>query len=104
MMKLDSMRSTARPLRFKVAGMGCQNEIRALRAAVGPIVGGDDKLSFDAKAGLMEVAVGDPTLVIEITRAVDATGMRAHLLPERAPQSTSALLFQIDGLDCKNEV
>ncbi|CEJ16013.1 putative cadmium-transporting ATPase [bacterium YEK0313] len=103
-MKVDTMRSTARPLRFKVAGLDCQNEIRALRGAVGPIVGGDDKLSFDTKAGLMEVAVGDPTLVIEITRAVDATGMRADLLPERTPQSTSALLFQIDGLDYKNEV
>src|SRR3546814_15316542 len=74
-------------LRFKVAGLDCQNEIRALRAAVGPIVGGDDKLSFDTKAGLMEVAVGDPNLVIDITQAVDATGMRAHLLPERDRKS-----------------
>src|SRR3546814_4342880 len=73
-MKVDNMRSTASPLRFKVAGLDCQNEIRALRAAVGPIVGGDDKLSFDTKAGLMEVAVGDPNLVIDITQAVDATG------------------------------
>src|SRR3546814_296562 len=52
----------------------------------------------------MEVAVGDPNLVIDITQAVDATGMRAHLLPERAPQSALALLFKIEGLDCKNEV
>lgn len=30
-----------RAIRFKVDGLDCQNEVRALKAAVGPIVGGD---------------------------------------------------------------
>src|SRR3546814_20520065 len=102
-MKVDNMRSTASPLRFKVAGLDCQNEIRALRAAVGPIVGGDDKLSFDTKAGLMEVAVGDPNLVIDIPKAADTPGMGAHFLPARAPNSAYALLFNIRGLNCKHD-
>ena len=29
-------------LRFKVDGLDCQNRVRALRAAVGPVVGDDD--------------------------------------------------------------
>ena len=31
--------------RFKVTGLDCQNEVRALKAAVGPLAGGEDKLS-----------------------------------------------------------
>ena len=49
-------RSTSSSLRFKVDGLDCQNEVRMLRAAVGPVVGGDDKLAFDTKGGIMEVA------------------------------------------------
>jgi Cd2+/Zn2+-exporting ATPase len=105
MMKIDAATmSTPTSLRFKVDGLDCQNEVRALRAAVGPIVGGEDKLSFDTKAGLMEVMTGDPTLVNTVTQAVDTTGMRAHLLDEPARQTVSALLFRVEGLDCKNEV
>ena len=33
-------RSTLGTLRFKVEGLDCQNEVRMLRAAVGPVVGG----------------------------------------------------------------
>ena len=42
--------------RFKVTGLDCQNEVRALKAAVGPLAGGEEKLSFDTKAGWMEIA------------------------------------------------
>ncbi|HEY9218671.1 MAG TPA: hypothetical protein VIO94_11515, partial [Phenylobacterium sp.] len=42
-------------LRFQVKGLDCQNEVRALRGAVGPLVGGEDGLAFDTKAGLMTV-------------------------------------------------
>jgi len=85
--------------RFKVEGLDCQNEVRALKAAVGPLVGGDDSLSFDTKAGLMEV-VGESVGADAIAAAVARTGMRATALPpEHAP-----LLFLVEGLDCQNEV
>jgi Cd2+/Zn2+-exporting ATPase len=91
-------------LRFKVDGLDCQNEVRALRAAVGPVVGGDDKLSFNTQAGVMEVMSEDASTVDTVQRAVAATGMQAHLLREPAQQPAPALLFRIEGLDCENEV
>lgn len=97
--------SPASSLRFKVDGLDCQNEVRALRAAVGPVVGGDDKLSFNTQAGVMEVLSENASTLDAIQRAVATTGMRAHLLPkEAAPRPASALLFRVEGLDCKNEV
>jgi Cd2+/Zn2+-exporting ATPase len=103
-MKVDAATiSPSSPLRFKVDGLDCQNEVRALRAAVGPFVGGDDKLSFNTHAGVMEV-VSDSALTVDaIQRAVATTGMQAHLLGE-PPQPGPALLFRVEGLDCKNEV
>ncbi len=96
--------STSSSLRFKVDGLDCQNEVRALRAAVGPIVGGDDKLSFCTQAGVMEVASEDAATVDDIQRAVATTGMQAHLLRAPKQQPAPALLFRVEGLDCKNEV
>lgn len=87
-------------LRFKVDGLDCQNEVRALRAAVGPFVGGDDRLSFDTQAGVMVVTAENDSPIDVIQRAVATTGMQAHLLPERA----EPLLFRVEGLDRKNEV
>ena len=87
-------------LRFKVDGLDCQNEVRALRAAVGPFVGGDDRLSFDTQAGVMVVTAENDSPIDVIQRAVATTGMQAHLLPEPA----QPLLFRVEGLDCKNEV
>ena len=89
-------------LRFKVDGLDCQNEVRALRAAVGPVVGGDDKLSFDTKAGVMEVVPKDPLAIDLVTQAVASTGMRAHLLQEPVQQPALPRLFRVEGLDCKN--
>lgn len=91
-------------LRFKVDGLDCQNEVRVLRGAVGPIVGGEDRLAFDTKAGLMEVIDLGAATVNSIEQAVQTTGMRAHFLAEPVRQSESAMLFRVDGLDCKNEV
>ncbi|AYO75840.1 MULTISPECIES: heavy metal translocating P-type ATPase [Sphingobium] len=92
-------------LRFKVDGLDCQNEVRALREAVSPVVGGDDKLSFNTQAGVMEVLSGDASMLDAIQRAVATTGMRAHLLPEDAAQETAPThLFRVDGLNCQNEV
>jgi Zn2+/Cd2+-exporting ATPase len=91
-----------RSIRFKVEGLDCQSEVRALKAAVGSIVGGDQKLSFDTKSGTMEVAADVGVSVDVIERAVASTGMQASFLP--ASVSASPLLFKVEGLDCKNEV
>ncbi len=97
-------RSTLGTLRFKVEGLDCQNEVRMLRAAVGPVVGGEDKLSFDTKGGVMEVAGLTAPALDTIEQAVATTGMRAQLLAELDKSSASAWLFKVEGLDCKNEV
>lgn len=90
------------PMRFKVDGLDCQNEVRTLRAAVGPLVGGDDKLSFNTKTGIMEVLSANASIADDIRRMVATTGMQANLLENTAQQS--ALLFRVEGLDCKNEI
>jgi Cd2+/Zn2+-exporting ATPase len=60
---------------YRVAGLDCAEEVAALRAAVGPVVGGADELGFDLVAGRMTVpAAADAARVVA---AVAATGMRA---------------------------
>ncbi|MGH9254732.1 MAG: heavy metal translocating P-type ATPase, partial [Vicinamibacterales bacterium] len=58
--------------------MDCSEECAILRSEVGPIVGGDDKLSFDILRGRMSVsgAAAPPDAVIQ---AVARTGMRAEV-------------------------
>lgn len=86
-------------LSFRVEGLDCQNEVRQLQAAVGPVVGGGDKLTFDTKSGLMNVSAGGATVEV-ITEAVSRTGMRAKLIHGPRPPLT----FDVVGLDCQNEV
>ncbi|XNY09555.1 hypothetical protein ACMFL9_32220 (plasmid) [Sinorhizobium meliloti] len=96
--------NTSSSLRFKVEGLDCQNEVRALRAAVAPLVGGDDRLSFNTQTGVMDVLAAGASMIDAIQRAVATTGMQAHLLRNPVEQPGAALLFQVEGLDCKNEV
>jgi Cd2+/Zn2+-exporting ATPase len=63
---------------FKVRGLDCVEEVSALRRAVGPVVGGDDRLAFDVLNGRMmvlEEAVG--ISAEDIRQAVGKTGMTA---------------------------
>lgn len=88
-------------LRFQIEGLDCQNEVRQLKAAVGPLVGGDGMLAFDPKGGVMEVSFSGAWPGIEaIITAVARTGMRvtSHTAQD------SELLFDVQGLDCQNEV
>lgn len=108
--------------RFKVAGLDCQNEVRALKAAVGPLAGGEDQLSFDTKDGWMEIAAGVSVPNGAIEAAVASTGMSAVLwstevtgacescvddagltapVPVTAPGTVA---FKIHGMDCGDEV
>ncbi|MCL4716344.1 MAG: heavy metal translocating P-type ATPase [Hyphomonadaceae bacterium] len=105
--------------RFKVTGLDCQNEVRALKAAVGTLAGGEDKLSFDTKEGWMQIAAGVSVSDDAIKAAVASTGMSAAVwsreecascvgdaaltapVPASAPGS---VVFRIHGMDCGDEV
>ena len=101
-MRAEPWPSDQKALRFVVRGLDCQNEVRQLKSALGPLVGGEDKLSFDAKQGLMVVAPQRLATADMIVRAVASTGMQAALRPEDA--SGAPLKFRVEGLDCQNEV
>ncbi len=74
--ELGSDLATSR--RFVVNGLDCFEEVRTLRRAVGPLVGGDKGLAFDAVNGRMSVLV-PPSEATDhaIVSAVAATGMSA---------------------------
>lgn len=88
-------------LSFRVEGLDCQNEVRALRERVGPIVGGADMLSFDTRRGVMDVTAQCQASPDDIMQAVAGTGMRAVPL---APVTGEPLRLRVHGLDCQNEV
>src|SRR5690242_14204671 len=61
---------------YKVRGLCCADEVAALRRAVGPLVGGAERLAFDVLNGRMSIA-DDAGHVAEetIVKAVAGTGM-----------------------------
>ena len=70
---------TSRSVRvYKVRGMDCAEEVAALKQTVGPVVGGEDRLTFDALKGRMTIddAARD-VAEKEIIKAVASTGMSA---------------------------
>lgn len=80
---------------FKIQGMDCAEEAAILRRDVGPVVGGDDRLSFDVLNGRMTVTAGNGAKVDvdAIVAAVKKTGMTATLISETAPAAES----DVDG-------
>lgn len=63
---------------YKVRGMDCAEEVTALKQAVGPVVGGEDRLAFDVLKGRMTIAdeAGD-VAEEKIITAIASTGMSA---------------------------
>ena len=63
---------------YKVRGLDCAEEVAVLKRAVGPLVGGVDRLAFDVLNGRMTVAANEREVADEaICKAVAATGMSA---------------------------
>ena len=63
---------------YKVRGLDCAEEVAVLKQAVGPLVGGEDRLAFDVLNGRMTVAASESELADEaIFKAIAATGMNA---------------------------
>jgi Zn2+/Cd2+-exporting ATPase len=66
---------------FKIRGMDCAEEVAILKREVGPLVGGEDRLSFDILRAKMTVAA--PRVAEgDILKAVERTGMRAQVWAE----------------------
>lgn len=63
---------------YKVRGLDCAEEVAVLKQAVGPLVGGVDRLAFDVLNGRMTVAANEREVADEaIFKAIAATGMSA---------------------------
>jgi Zn2+/Cd2+-exporting ATPase len=63
---------------YKVRGLDCAEEVALLKQAVGPLVGGADRLTFNVLNGRMTVAATERDVADEtIFKAVAATGMSA---------------------------
>jgi Cd2+/Zn2+-exporting ATPase len=45
-------------LEFKIDGMDCAEEVTVLKKELGPIVGGDERLSFDLLHAKLTVSIG----------------------------------------------
>jgi Cd2+/Zn2+-exporting ATPase len=74
---------------FKIQGMDCAEEIAILRRAVGPVVGGGDRMSCDLLNGTMTVSLPEEAAHPgPIIQAVRKTGMHASLWQEEALGAT----------------
>ena len=63
---------------FRIKGMCCGEEVGLLKSEVAPLVGGDEKLSFDLLRNRMTIIGNlDPNVVERIRTAVARTGMEA---------------------------
>lgn len=72
-------------MNFQIDGMDCAEEIAVLRKEIGPLVGGEDHLSFDLLHRKMTVTPGPEELSPEtILAAIQRTGMRAQWLEKES--------------------
>jgi Zn2+/Cd2+-exporting ATPase len=63
---------------YKVRGLDCAEEVAVLKQAVGPLVGGADRLAFDVLNGRMTIAASEREVADDaIFKAIAATGMTA---------------------------
>jgi len=68
----------ASSMTFKIDGLDCAEEVAVLKSAIGPLMGGSDKLAFDILNGRMTLLPdAEPVTEKTIIKAVAATGMKA---------------------------
>jgi Cd2+/Zn2+-exporting ATPase len=76
---------------FRVHGMDCAEEVSLLRAEVGPVVGGEEHLSFDLLTGRMTVRLPDGRHSPgTIEAAVSRAGLSAEPWSDARPPSDEA--------------
>jgi Cd2+/Zn2+-exporting ATPase len=74
---------TKQTRQFKIRGMDCAEEVAVLKRELGPLVGGEDRLSFDIlKAKMMVSAPPEEVAERDIVKAVERTGMGAQVWQE----------------------
>lgn len=95
----------AEAMRFRIRGMDCGEEVSALKREVGPIVGGEEQLTFDLLNARMGVRPGGKAPDVEaILAAIRRAGMEGALWRDGAEQEedgrrhTRALLTGASGL------
>jgi Zn2+/Cd2+-exporting ATPase len=86
---------------FKIRGMDCAEEVAILKREVGPLVGGEDRLSFDilkARMTVEAITVAAPNLSErDILKAVERTGMRAQVWREGSEEVEKEGVWQRRG-------
>jgi Zn2+/Cd2+-exporting ATPase len=73
---------------YKIRGMDCAEEVAVLKRELGPLVGGEDRLSFAILKARMTVAAPEVS-EREILKAVERTGMRAQVWQEGSEAAES---------------
>jgi len=73
------MTALTRAVSFQIEGMDCAEEVAVLKRAVGPLVGGEENLSFEVLNGKMTILDSTGSVVPgAIADAVSRTGMSAR--------------------------
>lgn len=95
-------------LDFKIHGMDCAEEVAILKRELGPVVGGEDRLTFDILNGKMSVRLdADVVTAGTVQQAVARTGMKAEIWEGQTgnaeevafwPQHGRAILTAASGL------
>lgn len=83
-------------LQFKVVGMDCAEEVSVLKREVGPLVGGEENLTFDILNAKMTVLAEDADPK-SIAAAVARTGMSTEPWVDRPEPVTRAGFWQRQG-------
>lgn len=80
---------------FRVVGMDCAEEVAVLRRELGPLVGGEERLSFDVLRGRLTLsAEASDVDSRQVMDAVAKTGMRAEPWSEASSDTESKGLWQ----------
>jgi Cd2+/Zn2+-exporting ATPase len=81
---------------FKIRGMDCAEEVAILKREIGPLIGGEDRLSFDILKARMTVRA--PQMAErDIVRAVERTGMHAQVWAEGSEELEPEGVWQRRG-------
>jgi Zn2+/Cd2+-exporting ATPase len=71
---------TGRSITIRIHGMDCAEEVGVLKREIGPLVGGEENLTFDIVNGRMTATAGVGDLrVEEILTRINSTGMRGEV-------------------------
>ncbi len=85
-------------MEFRIQGMDCAEEVAILKRELGPLVGGEDRLSFDILNRKMTVAPAGGSLSAEqVQQVVGRTGMRADIWTEDQADVGKASFWQLRG-------